>query len=220
MRSAASVSASLTNGTSSSKLMPSILFYLFSAIAVIGAFCLVSFRNPVSSALSMVLSFVGLAALFIGLNAFFVGIVQILVYAGAIMVLFVFIIMLLDLNNEEKVRFRSSTIVAGIVLPLLLAAQVLGVIQDGPEDTEFQEITKVTMAESAKAFEREEGEQPAIYKSLTHPKTPSLPDTNLIGHTVFTSFNFPLQVVGVLLLVATIGVVILSKRTQKRSTNS
>ena len=77
----------------------------------------------------MVLSFVGLAGLFIGLNAYFVGIVQILVYAGAIMVLFVFIIMLLDLNNEEKVKFRSSTLAMGIIIPLCLAVQILGVIQ-------------------------------------------------------------------------------------------
>ena len=90
--------------------MHSLLFYLFSFLAVAGGILLVAFRNPVSSALSMVLSFVGLAGLFIGLNAYFVGIVQILVYAGAIMVLFVFIIMLLDLNNEEKVKFRSSTV--------------------------------------------------------------------------------------------------------------
>ena len=64
------------------------------------------------------------------------------------------------------------------------------------------------------AFPREE--QSAIYKSLTHEKSPKLPDTNLIGHTIFKSYNYPLQVVGVLLLVATIGVVILSKRSNKQ----
>jgi len=205
--------------------MPSLVFYLFSAIAVIGALCLVSFRNPVSSALSMVLSFVGLAALFIGLNAFFVGIVQILVYAGAIMVLFIFIIMLLDLNDEQKIQFKSSTIAAGIILPLILVIQVLGVVQDGPDDDSFEEINANTMAKSAESFvrldENQEAlpreDQSAIYKSLSHPKTPKLPDTNLVGNAVFTRFNFPLQVMGVLLLVATIGVVVLSKRTTKKA---
>jgi len=173
----------------------------------------------------MVLSFVGLAALFIGLNAYFVGIIQILVYAGAIMVLFIFIIMLLDLNNEEKVKFKSSSIVAGILLPALLVIQILAVVQDGPEDgkDEFKEITKATMITSAKAMEEkgEIKEDSAIYKSLTHEKAPKLPDTNLIGNTIFRGYNFPLQIVGVLLLVATIGVVVLSKRTSKPTvTNS
>ena len=79
--------------------METLAFYFFALLAVTGGILLVTFRNPVSSALSMVLSFVGLAGLFIGLNAYFVGIVQVLVYAGAIMVLFIFIIMLLDLND-------------------------------------------------------------------------------------------------------------------------
>ncbi len=78
------------------------IFYFFSLLAVVGGVMLVTFRNPVSSALSMVLSFVGMAGLFIGLNAYFVGIIQILVYAGAIMVLFILIIRLLDLNDETK----------------------------------------------------------------------------------------------------------------------
>ena len=211
--------------------MPTLFFYLFSALAVIGAILLISFRNPVSSALSMVLSFVGMAGLFIGLNAYFVGIVQILVYAGAIMVLFVFIIMLLDLNTETKTKFKTPTVIAGCILPLMLAVQILGVIQSGPEENEFTEITPEVMAAAAddyrlkgkdgelltgadgEALPREE--QSAIYKSLTHEKSPKLPDTNLIGFTIFqkNGFNFPLQVMGVLLLVSTIGVVVLSKRS-------
>lgn len=212
--------------------MDTLAFYLFAILSVAGGVLLVALRNPVSSALAMVLSFVGLAGLFIGLNAYFVGIVQVLVYAGAIMVLFVFIIMLLDLNNEETVRFRSSTVLAGVIIPLLLLAQVLGVIQAGHqgEDAKFKPITAETMAESAEKYARyEEGEeeeekvllprseQSAIYKSLTHEKSPKLPDTNLIGQTIFKSYNFPLQVMGVLLLIATIGVVVLSKRTNKQA---
>ena len=85
-------------------MIESIFFYSFSGLAVIGAIALVLFQNPVNSAMSMVAAFVGLAALFIGLNAYFVGIIQILVYAGAIMVLFLFIIMLLDLQAAERPR--------------------------------------------------------------------------------------------------------------------
>lgn len=206
--------------------MENLAFYLFTFMAVAGGVLLVALRNPVSSALAMVLSFVGLAGLFIGLNAYFVGIVQILVYAGAIMVLFIFIIMLLDLNNEKPVRFKSSSVIAGLVIPLLLVVQILGVIQLGSEGKkiEFEEITNNSMRKSAIQFSQADEdnitfpreEQSAIYKSLTHEKSPKLPDTNLIGHTIFKSYNYPLQVVGVLLLVATIGVVILSKRSNKQ----
>lgn len=195
--------------------MSPLAFYFLAFLAVLGGVLLVAFRNPVSSALAMVLSFVGLAGLFVGLNAFFVGVVQILVYAGAIMVLFIFIIMLLDLNNEQKVRFRSSTVLAGLIIPLLLVAQVLGVIQTatGPEETSFKKITEETLAKSAQAYP----EDSAIHKSLAHKKAPKLPDTNLIGRTIFSSYNFPLQVMGALLLVATVGVVVLSKRSHKKA---
>ena len=206
--------------------MENLAFYLFAFMAVAGGVLLVALRNPVSCALAMVLSFVGLAGLFIGLNAYFVGIVQILVYAGAIMVLFIFIIMLLDLNDEEPVKFKSSSVIAGLVIPLLLVVQILGVIQLGSEGkkVEFEEITNESMRKSAIQFSQADEdnitfpreEQSAIYKSLTHEKSPKLPDTNLIGHTIFKSYNYPLQVVGVLLLVATIGVVILSKRSNKQ----
>tara|TARA_B110000003_G_C16636706_1_gene528697 strand:+ start:1840 stop:2475 length:636 start_codon:yes stop_codon:yes gene_type:complete len=207
--------------------MENLVFYLFAFMAVAGGVLLVALRNPVSSALAMVLSFVGLAGLFIGLNAYFVGIVQILVYAGAIMVLFIFIIMLLDLNDEKPVKFKSSSVVAGLIIPLLLVVQILGVIQTGSEGNkvEFEEITNDSMRNSAEQFaqlDKDEVELPrakqsAIYKSLTHEKSPKLPDTNLIGHTIFKSYNYPLQVVGALLLVATIGVVILSKRSNKQA---
>lgn len=206
--------------------MENLAFYLFAFMAVAGGVLLVALRNPVSSALAMVLSFVGLAGLFIGLNAYFVGIVQILVYAGAIMVLFIFIIMLLDLNDEKPVKFKSSSVIAGLVIPLLLVVQILGVIQLGSEGKkiEFEEITNDSMRKSAILFSQSDEDnitfprekQSAIYKSLTHEKSPKLPDTNLIGHTIFKSYNYPLQVVGVLLLVATIGVVILSKRSNKQ----
>ena len=92
--------------------MPSYLFWLFSTIMLIGGAAVIAFRNPVSSALSMVTCFVGLAGLFIGLSAFFVGIIQILVYTGAVMVLFLFIIMLntcsLSDDIEDAIRGREA----------------------------------------------------------------------------------------------------------------
>ena len=109
--------------------MEGFFFYPFSGLAVIGALALILFRNPVSSAMSMVGSFLGLAALFIGLNAYFVGIIQILVYAGAIMVLFLFIIMLLDLKAEErKKKFNPMMLAAGGFIPLIFILVEIDVV--------------------------------------------------------------------------------------------
>ncbi len=191
------------------------IFYFFSLLAVVGGVMLVTFRNPVSSALSMVLSFVGMAGLFIGLNAYFVGIIQILVYAGAIMVLFIFIIMLLDLNDETKDPLQVFHRYCRCDHPSDARVQVLGVIQMGPEDDSFTPITREVLAAAAES-EALAGQE-KIREILTHPTSPQLPDTNLIGMTIFRDFNFPLQVMGILLLVATIGVVVLSKRSSKSS---
>ncbi len=82
--------------------MPAFLFWTFAALMLGLRRRRRVNRNPVASALSLVVSFLGLAALFMGLDAFFIGIIQVLVYAGAVMVLFLFIIMLLDLRAEER----------------------------------------------------------------------------------------------------------------------
>lgn len=160
----------------------------------------------------MVVSFVGMAALFIGLNAYFVGIIQILVYAGAIMVLFLFIIMLLDLKIEVKTKFRKGTMMAAILIPTAFLFLLCGVLQNSsdvtPPDLDFQE--------GASHFEK----GTIIHDELTDPKSPSLPDVHLIGYHLFTGYNFPLQIVGVLLLVATVGVVALSRKAEKRTSKS
>src|ERR671937_849602 len=80
--------------------MSPFLFWIFALLTLIFGAGVVVNRNPIASALSLVVSFLGLAALFISLDAFFVGIIQVLVYAGAVMVLFLFIIMLLNLQAE------------------------------------------------------------------------------------------------------------------------
>ena len=85
-----------------------ILFYVFGALAVVLSLMVVFMRNPVSSAMMMALSFGATAAVMIGLGAHFLGILQILVYAGAIMVLFAFIIMLLNVKQETSSLLASS----------------------------------------------------------------------------------------------------------------
>lgn len=187
--------------------MPSYLFWLFSTIMLIGACAVIAFRNPVSSALAMVTSFVGLAALFVGLSAFFVGIIQILVYSGAIMVLFLFIIMLLDLKDEKRRTESYLPLVAGLSLVGIFFIQLIGVLSKTVNKT-APPLTEATLSAAADGYLINE-KSTKISEALSGG---NLPDVHLIGNTLFTQYNLPLQILGVLLLVATVGVVVLSKR--------
>jgi NADH-quinone oxidoreductase subunit J len=160
------------------------LFWSLALLTLIFGASVVVNRNPVASALSLVVSFLGLAALFMSLDAFFVGIIQVLVYAGAVMVLFLFIIMLLNVRAEVGRRINWLASAGGITVALALLVQIFLVID------RFQP--------AAKAF----------------PPLPRLPidDVRNIGALLFSNYNLPLQIVGVLVLVATVGVVLLSKR--------
>lgn len=184
--------------------MPSYLFWFFATLMLIGGAAVIAFRNPVSSALSVVVCFVGLAGLFVGLSAFFVGVIQILVYTGAVMVLFLFIIMLLDLKDEEKRTGAYLPIGAGLALAVLFVIQLAGILARMP-DKAAPLLDAQTLAAAAKSF-------PPSGKIALTLNQGTLPDVHLIGHTLFTQYNMPLQILGVLLLVATVGAVVLSKK--------
>jgi NADH-quinone oxidoreductase subunit J len=167
--------------------MSPFLFWLFALFTLGFGAAVVINRNPVASALSLVLSFLGLAALFVGLNAFFIAVIQVLVYAGAVMVLFLFIIMLLDLRAEERRKIKPIAWAGGGLVALAFTVQVVAVVRGfAPGRSEFQPLS-----------------------------TEDLNDAYQVGMTLFTTHNLPFQVTGVLILVATIGVVVLSKREVK-----
>jgi NADH-quinone oxidoreductase subunit J len=167
--------------------MPSFLFWIFTAIMLVFACAVVVNRNPVASALCLVVTFLCLAALFVGLDAFLIGVLQVLVYAGAVMVLFLFIIMLLDLKAEQRRKMNVVTVLGGVIVGGGFVAELATVLHRYTE-----------------------GQRP--FPALT-PHTTD--DVHRIGEAIFTSYNLPLQVIGVLVLVATVGVVILSRRELK-----
>ncbi len=167
--------------------MPSYLFWTFSLLMLAFGMAVIINRSPVASALGLVISFLCLSALFVGLDAYLIGILQVLVYAGAVMVLFLFIIMLLDLKAEERRKFNLFALAGGGFVSLAFVAELFFVLRS--------------------------------FTAGQHP-FPPLPskhvdDVREIGMTIFTTHNLPLQVVGVLILVATVGVVVLSKRELK-----
>lgn len=184
--------------------MPSIFFYIFAVITLGFGLMVVTARNPVTCALSLAMCFVGLAALFLGLDAYFIGTIQILVYAGAVMVLFLFIIMLLDIKAEEGKSPNIPAVAGAIVLAVILTLQIATVCSG------FN-AGKVSLKEAPLALEKA-GESAKLATIANDLKVGTLPDTKLMGLTLFQKYGFHLQVIGLLLLVGTVGVVVLSKR--------
>jgi NADH-quinone oxidoreductase subunit J len=167
--------------------MQLVLFWILAVLMLLFGLGVVVLRNPVSSALSLVVSFVCLAGLFILLDAFFIGVIQVLVYAGAVMVLFLFIIMLLDLRAEQQREVKISAFLGGGVILIALVNLLVRVV----------------------------GSVPGANAGKPDFLLPAENDVARIGFTLFSQYNMPLQVVGVLLLVATIGVVLLSRKELK-----
>ncbi len=162
--------------------MSPFFFWTFSALMLIFGAAVVINRNPVASALSLVVSFLGLAALFITLDAYFIGIIQVLVYAGAVMVLFLFIIMLLDLRAEERRRINFLALAGGAAVTVIFFFQL------------YLVIGRLSQARE------------------TFPPLHRADDVRGVGLLLFNSYNLPFQIIGVLILAATIGVIVLSKR--------
>ncbi|MEP7016213.1 MAG: NADH-quinone oxidoreductase subunit J [Verrucomicrobiota bacterium] len=160
------------------------LFWTFASLMLVFGAAVIINRNPVASALSLVVSFLGLAVLFVSLDAYFIGIIQVLVYAGAVMVLFLFIIMLLDLRAEERRKINWLASAGGIAVALVLLIQIFFVI----------------------------GHFKAAQQTFPPLTGPSIDDVHSVGALLFSNYNLPFQIVGVLVLVATIGVILLSKR--------
>jgi NADH-quinone oxidoreductase subunit J len=163
------------------------LFWTFSAIMLLFGLLVIICRNLVTSALSLVVCFLALASLYVSLDAFFIGVIQILVYAGAVMVLFLFIIMLLDLKAEERRRLNLPAFLGGLVV-IALFVKVLFDVSYGFQDG------AATL--------------PAIQQGQRA-------DVWYIGLTLFQQYKLQLQIIGTLIVVASIGVVVLSKRELK-----
>jgi NADH-quinone oxidoreductase subunit J len=164
--------------------MSPFLFWTFALLMLIFGAAVVANRNPVASALSLVVSFLGLAALFASLDAYFIGIIQVLVYAGAVMVLFLFIIMLLDLRAGVGRPVNWLAAAGGIAVALMLLMQIFLVVN---------------------RFQPAREKFPALAGS-------TIDDVRNVGALLFSNYNLPFQTIGVLVLVATVGVVLLSKR--------
>lgn len=160
-----------------------VLFFVFAGFAIACAISMVYHRNPLYSAISLVGVFVALACIYITLAAPFIAAVQVLIYAGAIMVLVVFVIMLLNLDEDRPLNRLRLLYAIGGGLGLILLAQTFFI---------FYAVMKAP--------------QDSVEAGETAGKTMS------IGQAMYTEYLLPVEIVGVLLLMAIIGGVVLSRR--------
>jgi NADH-quinone oxidoreductase subunit J len=159
-----------------------VLFYVFAALTLLCAVLVVAnpfSRNPVTSAMFLVLTIISMSGLFLLLHAFFLAAVQILVYAGAVIVLFIFVIMLLDLKEEQRRKIKFFGLAAGLVSVGIVVSIF---------------VKSLASIKPAAAEPTLEGE------------------TYALGKLLFTQYTLPFEIVSVLLLVAMIGVILLSKK--------
>jgi NADH-quinone oxidoreductase subunit J len=166
--------------------MPDIMFYVFAFLTLVFGFLVIAnpfSRNPVTSAMFLVLTIVSLAGLFVLLHAFFLAAVQVLVYAGAVMVLFLFVIMLLDLKVEERRHIQKLGVIGG----LASVGAILGIFL-----------------------------WTLLHNSLPDPQPLTHEGgTRELGTLLFSQYLLPFEIVSVLLLVAMVGAVLLSKKEVK-----
>ena len=159
-----------------------VIFFVLAGLAVLGAVSLIVQRHPIHSALSLIVVMVAVAGLYLLMGAEFVAAVQIIVYGGAIMVLFVFVIMLLNAGEEERTNFSKLATYAGIPL----AVAVTGLI--------------------AAAIARSSHALPAPEPSG------ALTSTRTLSMMLFADFVYPFELTSFLILVAILGAIVLAQR--------
>jgi len=164
--------------------MESVIFYILGAVTLVSAFLVVLLNRPLHNVLFMILTMIGLAGLFILLHAEFIAMVQLIVYAGAVMVLFPFVIMLLNLDSvkiapeSRDMRWWGGALIAVAVMGLIWIALKAFVQTSVPRTAEPADLT----------------------------------NTQILGKELFTTYLLPFEIASVLLLAAIIGTVILVRK--------
>jgi NADH-quinone oxidoreductase subunit J len=159
-------------------LFHDLLFWIFSLAMLVCGVGVIASRNPINSAMFLVVLFFFMAGLFVLLEAFFLAIIQVLVYAGAVMVLFLFIIMLLDLKVEQRRHFRWAAIIGALIVAGLFIREVSAAAGRIP-DRAASDLVGTTES---------------------------------IGVLLFSDYLLPFEITSLILLVAMVGVILLSRK--------
>ena len=163
---------------------------MFSLLGLAGGIGLILNRNPVHAALSLILNFFSIAGLYLSLQAEFLAVIQILVYAGAIMVLFLFVIMLLNLNREESDGPFSFAKIAAWAMGLAFLAEMFVVLRNA-------------LGEGAE-------EMPKQFAGAT---------VEAVGAAMMTKYIWPFEMISVVLIAALVGAIVVAKRFKYENEN-
>jgi NADH-quinone oxidoreductase subunit J len=166
--------------------LPALMFYLFSAVSVLSGFMVITARNPVHSVLFLILAFFNAAGLFVLLGAEFLAMILVVVYVGAVAVLFLFVVMMLDINFTALRQGIRGNVALGLVVGLALLLELVLVVWGWGG--------AVTGAVSG------------------NPELGSVENTQAIGLLIYTKYLYAFQLSGLILLVAMIGAIVLTLR--------
>ncbi len=164
-----------------------ILFYMFSGILLMSAVCVVTVRNPVHAVLYLVLSFATAACLWILLRAEFLAIALVLVYVGAVMVLFLFVVMMLDVNLAQLREGIYRNLPMALVVGLIIAIEIIALIIPGVGPTRLTQI----------------------------PVDEKYSNTAALGKVLYTDYAYPFELAALILLVAVVAAIALTMRKRK-----
>jgi NADH-quinone oxidoreductase subunit J len=179
-----------------------ILFMILSAVTVGSALLVVLNRNPVASAVFLVLTFFSLAGIYALMNAVFIATMQVLVYAGAIMVLVVFVLMLLNLREETHQEIWSNPAKKTVIVLIVIAYSFLLLVSlKATKDSDPTVITNITSPN----YEYKLSDTPESKVTVTG-------NTAAVGASTFIDYLLPFEIISILLLVAVIGAVIIAKK--------
>jgi NADH-quinone oxidoreductase subunit J len=167
-------------------MLQSIAFYLFAAMTLVSAFQVITARNPVHSVLFLILAFFSAAGLFVLLGAEFVAMILVIVYVGAVAVLFLFVVMMLDTGFAELRRGAMQYVPLGLVVGGILLAEL-------------------AMVYATWRF------APDVTINLASPVTDQM-NTESLGRILYTDYVYAFQIAGLVLLVAMIGAIVLTHR--------
>jgi NADH-quinone oxidoreductase subunit J len=170
-------------------MFAALAFYFFSAILIASAIMVIASKNPVHSVLFLILGFFNAAGLFVLLGAEFLAMILVVVYVGAVAVLFLFVVMMLDIDFAELKRGALQYLPFGLLIGLILVAELV-------------------MAGSVWVL------KPAVVAAKAHAVPAHLTNTAALGHIIYTDYVYYFQIAGLVLLVAMIGAIVLTLRSR------
>ena len=182
--------------------MEAIVFYVFATAAVLGGVMCILQRSPVASALWLMSTMFSLAALYVLLGAELIGAFQVLVYVGAVLVLFLFVVMLLNLGQRSNDLRGPSGIAAALVIAGLLGIELLALWRYSPRRLAAEAAQGPAMMDAAAAFPAGQ----AMRQAAAHNVVQS------VAEPLFRTYLIPFEITSVLLLAALVGAVVLAKR--------